>query len=309
MRNASFALILLAFVVACSDDRGGQQTGPSPTPPSTPTPTPNPPSAVALRGTVSAAPTGSPLQNVGVQVVEGVNRGRQTLTDSAGRYELANLEPGAFTLHFSASEYGDLERREVVQADTTLDIQLEKKGFVLSGRISTQWGDSIGDVGVEAIHDGRQLGGGASGTNGVYRIPTLPATDYTVRAIKWGYLIPQRPVTITGDTTLDLILDRVRVSIFGAVLETPPCTGLIQEVRVQIVSGPDVGIGTTSTGSEYQLQHINWGTFWIRASKSGYRTRDAFMNVSSPGSKEGPQELPAPSNVRQDFLLERIIAC
>ena len=258
---------------------------------------------------MSAATTGSPLQNVGVQVVEGVNRGRQTLTDSAGRYELANLEPGAFTLHFSASEYGDLERREVVQADTTLDIQLEKKGFVLSGRISTHWGESIGDVGVEAIHDGRQLGGGASGTNGVYRIPTLPATDYTVRAIKWGYLIPQRPVTITGDTTLDLVLDRVRVSIFGAVLETPPCTGLIQEVRVQIVSGPDVGIGTTSTGSEYQLQNINWGTFWIRASKSGYRTRDVFMNVSSPGSKEGPQELPAPSNVRQDFLLERIIAC
>jgi hypothetical protein len=31
--------------------------------------------------------------------------------------------------------------------------------------------------------------------------------------------------------------------------------------------------------------------------------------VSSPGSKEGRDELPAPSNVQQDFVLHRIISC
>ena len=180
---------------------------------------------------------------------------------------------------------------------------------MLSGLITTQWGEPIGDVGLEAVHGGRVLGGGSSGRTGVYRIPTLPATDYIVRVRKWGYIEPQRPLTLTGDTTLDFALDRVRVSIFGAVSEAPPCAGAIQGARLEIVSGPDAGIGASSTATGYQLKNINWGKFRLRAAKTGYVPADVSMDVASPGSREVSQELPAPFNVRQDFLLQRTGSC
>jgi hypothetical protein len=309
MRKA-LLFALLAVAPSCSDQKG-EQTGPSTIPPSSPPSS----SRVVLSGTISAAENGAPIYRTRVEVVDGVNAGRLTFSNDAGRYELANLEPGAFTMLFSNGEFLDLRRAEVVRANTTLDVQLEQKGFVLSGRITTQWGEPIGDVGVEALHDGRIMGGAGGGGSvpvtvaGGYRIPTLPALDYIVRTIKWGYLPEQRPVTMTGDTTLDFVLDRVRVSIFGVVMETPPCSGVIQDARVEIASGPDIGAAASSTATGYQLKNINWGKFWIRASKAGYRTAEVSRDVLSPGSKEGPQELPASKDVRQDFLLQRIVGC
>jgi hypothetical protein len=214
-------------------------------------------------------------------------------------------------LLFDSSEFHELRRTELVRANRTLDVQLEKKGFVLSGSVTTQWGEFIPDVGVEATQDGRVRGGGNSnsGPSG-YRIPTLSPGDYVVRAIKWGYVTPQKPVTLTGDTTLDFVLDRVRVTISGTVSEAAPCTReAIQDARVEIVSGPDVGLGVASTATGYQIKNVNWGQFRMRASKPGYRLAEVPMDVSSPGSKEGPQELPASSNVEMHFVLQRVVIC
>jgi hypothetical protein len=255
-------------------------------------------------------PSGSAL-SARVLIVEGVNAGRET-SSAHGGYKLADLEPGTMTLHFSTSGYKDQRRTLEVRADTTLDVGLEPglwPGFVLFGLITTQWGEPIYDVGVEAVHDGRVLGGGTTAANGLYRIPTLPATNYSVRAIKWGYVTPQRALTLMRDTTLDFVLDRVRVSIFGAVNEAAPCAGAIREARVEIVSGPDAGIGASSTATGYQLTNINWGKFRLRAVKTGYVPAEVSLDVSSPGSREGSQELPAPINVRQDFLLQRTGSC
>jgi hypothetical protein len=109
-------------------------------------------------------------------------------------------------------------------------------------------------------------------------------------------------------TTFDFVLDRVRVSIFGVVLEAPPCAGVIQDARLEIVTGPDVGIGASSTATGYRLTNLNSGKFRLRAAKPGYMSVEISMDVSSPGSNEGREELPAPSSVRQDFVLHRIVS-
>src|SRR6266850_2192155 len=181
MRKA-FVLALFAVALACSD-RTGVQTGPSTIPPSSP-PTPPPPSRVVLSGRVYAAASGGPdhypsgsALSARVLIVEGVNAGRET-SSVYGGYKLADLEPGTMTLQFSTSGYKDLRRTVEARADATVDVGLEPgpwPGFVLSGLITTQWGEPIGDVGLEAVHDGRVLGGGSSRQSGVYRIPTLPA--------------------------------------------------------------------------------------------------------------------------------------
>jgi carboxypeptidase family protein len=323
-----FVLALFAITLACSD-RTEPQSGPSTIPPSSPSPAPTPtppPSRVVLSGTVSAAANELPLPGVYVHVVEGVNAGRSTYSIDAGRYELANLEPGAFTVQFEGGEYVDVRRADEFRVDTTLNVQLEKKGFVLSGVITTQWGEAIHDAGVEAVHDDRVYGGGTSFLGGGrYRIPTLPATDYIVSTRKWGYLDQQRPLTLGGDTTLDFVLDRVRVSMFGAVREAAPCAGAIQDARVEIVSGPDAGVSALSTATGYQLKNgvraINWGRFTIRASKTGYVPTELSIEVLPPGwscdtlprPPESPScppgQISASSDVRQDFVLQRTGSC
>lgn len=283
---------------------------------------------MVLSGTVSAAANGLPVRRVYVHVVEGVNTGRFTYSTDAGRYELTDLEPGAFTVQFEGGEYVDARRADEFRVNTTLNVQLEKKGFVLSGVIKTQWGEPIGDVGVNAIHDGRIMGGAggeSAGVPGGYRIPTLPAMDYIVRALKWGYVTQERPVTMTGDTTLDFVLDRIRVSMFGAVGEAAPCAGAIPDARVEIVSGPDAGVSALSTATGYQLKNgaraINWGKFTLRASKTGYVPAELSIEVFPPvwNCWLLPALPPSPScppgvqwsvyDVRQDLVLQRTNSC
>lgn len=296
-----FVFGIAALALACSR---AENTGPSAVPAS---PLPRPFSRVALSGTVSAALDGRPIANVRVQALD---TDRSALSDDSGHYMLGELEPGTLKLQFTSSEYRDLLRTEVVQANATLDVQLERKGLTISGVITTQWGEPIGDAGVEAVRDGRVAGGGTSGANGVYRIPTLPAADYSVRPIKWGYVAQQRPVTLTGDATLDFVLDRTRVSIFGAVREAAPCSGTVQDVRIEIVSGPDAGTGGATAANGYQLKNINWGRFRIRASKAGYTPNEVSMDVLSPGSScFSCPFVNAPTEVQQDFVLQRTGSC
>ena len=268
-----------------------------------------------VSGTVYAAENGLPIPRVLVQVVEGVNTGRSTLSED-GNYQLADLEPGTFTLQFTTSEYRDLRRTEVVQANTTLNVQLDRKGLTLSGRITTQWGEPIDDAGVEARSDSGARGGGTSYLGGgMYRIPTLPPGDYIVRVTKWGYNIPPRSLTLTSDTTLDFALDRVRVSLFGTVSEAPPCSGAIQGAAVEVVSGPDTGVGVVTTATGYQTdRRINWGTFRVRATKVGYAPAEVSIDVVPPGSlcqitMPNCPYTSAPSEIEQDFVLQRTSGC
>jgi len=311
-------LVFLAVALGCSD-KTVEQAGPSTIPPPSPAPpSPGPPSPsrVVVSGTVSAAENGLPIPKVLVQIVDGVNTGRSTIAEN-GNYQLADLEPGSVTLRFTTSEYRDLQRTEVVQANTTLNVQLERKGLTLSGRITTQWGDPIHDAGVEAQSDSGARGGGTSYEgDGVYRIPTLPAGNYNVRVFKWGYDTPQRTLTINSDTRLDFVLNRVRVLLFGTVSEAPPCSGPVAGAEVEVVTGPDVGVGvaTTGAGSYKTDRRINWGTFTVRATKAGYVPAEATLDVVPPGSQcqitmPNCPYTSAPSEIEQNFVLKRTGSC
>ena len=308
----TLAMALMAVVSACSN-RSEEPTGPSAAG-----------SRVTLSGTLTAAATGQPIRNGSIRIVDGANAGRQSFSNDVGHYELADVEPGTLTLLFDGSEFEELRRIEEVRTNRAIDVQLEKKGFVLSGSVATQWGEPIGDAGVEATQDGRVRGGGGNGM-GAYRIPTLSPGDYLVRVIKFGYLTLQKPATMTGDTTLDFVLDRVRVSMVGSVREAAPCAGSVQDVRVEIISGPDAGISGLSTTTGYQLKEgarvINWGRFAIRASKTGYVPAELSTEVLPPGWSCGtlprhpespscpPGQIEASTDVRQDFALQRTGSC
>jgi hypothetical protein len=290
---------------------------------------------VVLSGKVYAASSGTAPDHYGagatigarVFIVSGVNAGRETYSPSPG-YKLTDLEPGVMTLHVSSSGYIDQLLTVDVRTDTTLDVGLEPgpwPGFVISGKITTEWGELINDPGVEATRDGRTYGGGSRppvGSGVSYRIPTLPAGEYILRVIKWGYVDPQPKVTLTRDTTLDIVLRRVKVLLFGTVREAAPCTGAIEGVEVEVVNGPDTGVGVVSTATGYRTSRtINWGQFRVRASKVGYVPAEMPIEVLPPGwscetlprPPESPScppgQISAGSDVRQDFILQRTGSC
>jgi hypothetical protein len=285
---------------------------------------------VTLSGRVYAAadggaghyPAGSTL-SARVFIAEGVNAGRE-VSSAGGGYRLTDLEQGTMTLHFSTSGYKDELRTVDVRADTTLDVGLEPgpwPGFVISGNITTEWGELIGDVGVEAVRDGRVYGGGARppvGSGVSYWISTLPAGEYILRVRKGGYQDPQPMVTLDRDTRLDIVLTRVKVLLFGSVHEAPPCVGAIQDARVEMVRGPDTGFAVTTTASGYRTQRVlNWGKFTVRASKAGYVPVEVTRDVPFPGAacEIGNPEYPrcsyivAPSEIEQNFVLQRTGSC
>ena len=277
---------------------------------------------MALSGRVYAAsaggpdhyPVGDPI-SARVFVVSGVNAGRETYSPYPG-YRMADLEQGVMTLHVSSSGYTDRLLTVDVRTDTTLDIGLEPApwpGFVVSGRITTEWGELIDDPGVEAWRDGRVYGGGSRppvGSGVSYRIPTLPSGEYSLHVIKGGYEDPRPTVTLTRDTTLDIVLKRVKVLLFGTVREAAPCSGAIEGVEVEVVNGPDVGVGVVSTATGYRTSRtINWGRFTLRASKIGYVTVDMAMDVPYPGSRCFSCPFVAPVEVEQNLVLRRTGGC
>jgi hypothetical protein len=292
MPDASRALLAILAALAVTSCSSGSE------------PSPQPAQRVMLSGAVYAAVSQRAIQDARVQIVDGPNMGRETLTNGAGHYEFANLSAGTMTLQFSSSGYLDVRRTETISADTTLEIRLERgpePGFVLSGTVSTLWGEPIDDVGVEAVHDGRVAGGGTTNRSGAYSIPTLPGQDYTVRAIKWGYRTPQLPLSLSANATLDIALDRVRIEISGRVEEAPPCIGPIGGARVEIVDGPDAGKASTSSDAGFRLESINWGTFRLRASRTGYTPAESAINAPAPGSGNPP----APASVQVSLRLTR----
>jgi len=278
---------------------------------------------VVLSGKVYAASNGTAPDHYGagafisarVFVVSGVNAGRETYSPYPG-YKLTDLEAGVMTLHVSSSGYIDKLLTVDVRTDTTIDIGLDPgpwPGFVISGNITTEWGELINDPGVEAVRDGRIYGGGSrppAGSGVSYRIPTLPAGEYVLYVRKGGYEDPRPKVTVDRDMTLDIALKRVKVLLFGSVREAAPCSGAIEGVEVEVVTGPDIGVGVVSTATGYRTSRtLNWGQFRVRASKIGYVPVEVAMDVPYPGSRCFSCPFDAPVEVEQNFVLRRTSGC
>lgn len=162
-----------------------------------------------LSGRVLAGDTGKPLRRAVVQVaVPGASEPRWVWTDPDGRWQLAPLPAGRYTLAVSKSGYLTLrygqvrpfEPGKVVElADgqvlDRLDVSLPKGG-VIAGRIHDEFGDPVSGALVRAMRyryaDGQRrlmpmaegfdalLAGGVTDDIGQYRLHGLPPGEYYV---------------------------------------------------------------------------------------------------------------------------------
>jgi protocatechuate 3,4-dioxygenase beta subunit len=177
--------------------------------PPNPTP-PRDPSAVAaatgsISGRVIDAATGTPLRRASVRVNGSALRNtRTTSTDADGRYQIADLPPGTYTLAsgkqgYLDTFYGQRTTQEppktiplaARQAVESIDFALFR-GAVITGRVLDEFGEPLSDAQVQALRmtytaNGRQPtpGGRPFSSNdiGEFRIYGLVPGDYVIAAM------------------------------------------------------------------------------------------------------------------------------
>jgi EmrB/QacA subfamily drug resistance transporter len=141
--------------------------------------------ASRLAGTVRAAGTGTPLAGATVTLADP--RGEVVAarsTDDQGRYLVADLAPGRYTLALSAAGRQPAAM-PVTVADgdaTTQDAEL-RAGAKVRGTATTAAGTAVADARVMLLdRDGNVAGLAATDADGSYSFENLPEGDYTVVA-------------------------------------------------------------------------------------------------------------------------------
>jgi hypothetical protein len=166
----------------------------------------NPAATGIIRGVVTAAGTGRPLRGVEVRIQGGaipLFEPRFGRTDEQGRYELAGLAPGRYTLTATKAGYLTIAYGQLRAGDGGRPVEvgampLEKidiampLGAVIVARITDRYGDPVRGVSVRAyqqryLNGERRLqqinaGSGVTDDRGEQRIFGLPPGDYFVAA-------------------------------------------------------------------------------------------------------------------------------
>ena len=184
------------------------------------TPSPPPAATLTLTGRVVHTPTGTPTVGATVSVTTGANAGRSAQSDTEGRFTLANLQAGTFTIEVAFGLLGTVLRRDVqLTQDSTLEFSWTPPPppvFALSGRVTDiSTGAALAGASV-AVIDGVNTGRGTTtAADGTYRFMDLTFGGFTLRVRYSGYDSEFRAVRLTSDTALDVQMRPAMQSLAG----------------------------------------------------------------------------------------------
>ena len=162
---------------------------------------PAPPGTAVIAGRVLTADTGRPVKRARVLVTAGRRQSRAMMTDDQGRFRIAELAAGAYTITASRTGFVDavFGQRRPLQPGTpvqladgqvaNVDLRLVRGG-VITGRVLDEDGEPLARALVtvqryQYLRGERQLtpaGGDQSDDRGQYRVFGLPPGDYYVSA-------------------------------------------------------------------------------------------------------------------------------
>lgn len=207
---------------------------------------PPPPGRYSVCGDVTELGVG-PLAGAHVEVRDGVNARRITGTDAAGAYCLRDLMPDSFLLRALKAGYDDVDERVTLSADTTVRFTIKKSPvalYSLCGTIRETASAAVVSGVLVEVRSGTNTGKSTTSDGaGKYCLASLQAGSFTVRASKSQYDAVDRPVTLTGDATLDinLLVSVPTVTIrTGGVMSPSPITIAVGQ-RVTFVNANSTG--------------------------------------------------------------------
>lgn len=275
-----------------------------------------------IRGRVTDANTGEPIQSAGViTVISGSGIVvASTLTDQEGKYILTGLAPGDYNVIFSADGYvSQTVMITLSQGETAiLNAALEPNPATLTGFVRDAATLSpIENVLIQVFRpEGTLIGTTLTDMNGNYTISGLPGGTVVVIARAIGYQSQLQTVSLTRGniSTLNFLLEDNPASVSGTVTDIQ--TGLpISQVLVQIFpAGSQVPIRSTLTDPSgfYILTGLPPGTYVIRFTASGYPAKEVTVFLQEGENRLLDIQLgeivpPTPSNLRPECIaLEKV---
>ncbi|UTE75620.1 carboxypeptidase regulatory-like domain-containing protein [Rossellomorea sp. KS-H15a] len=270
-----------------------------------------------IRGRVTDANTGEPIQSAGViTVISGSGIiVASTLTDQEGNYILTGLSAGDYNVIFSADGY--VSQTVMIRLSTgemaIINAALESNPATLTGFVRDAATLSpIENALIQVFKpDGTLIGTTLSDMNGNYTISGLPGGTLVIIARATGYQSQLQPVTLTPGTTstLNFLLADNPGSVSGTVTDIQ--TGEpISQVLVQIFPvGSLVPIRSTLTDPDgfYILTGLPPGTYVIRFTASGYPVKEVTIVLAEGENRLLNVQLgevipPPPSNLRPECI-------
>jgi large repetitive protein len=270
-----------------------------------------------IRGRVTDANTGEPIQSAGViTVISGSGIVvASTLTDQEGNYILTGLAPGDYNVIFSADGYVRQTVMITLRPNETviLNAALESDPASLTGNVRDA--DTLSAIENALIQvftaDGTLLATTLTDMNGNYTITGLPGGSVVVIARAIGYQSQLRTVTVTRGTatTLNFILEDNPASVRGTVTDIQ--TGQpISQVLIQIFPiGSEVPIRSTLSDpfGFYILTGLPPGTYVLRFTASGYPVKEVTIVLQEGEIRQLNVQLgeiapPPPVNLRPECI-------
>ncbi|PFG05371.1 carboxypeptidase regulatory-like domain-containing protein [Bacillus sp. es.034] len=269
-----------------------------------------------LKGTVTDAGTGTPIQGAAVVTVisgSGIVVA-STLTDQEGRYILTGLPAGDYNVIFSADGYVSQTIPITLSLGETaiLNAALESNPATITGNVRDAGTlAAIEDALIQVFTtDGRLLGVTLTDRDGNYTLSGLPGGEVVIVVRARGYQSQFQTVTLIRGTTrtLNFLLKDNPASIRGYVTDIQ--TGApISQVLVQIFPvGSQVPIRSTLTDPNgfYILSGLPPGNFIIRFTAPGYPVKEVSITLQEGEDRVLNVQLgevpPPPSNLRPECI-------
>ncbi|WP_423836037.1 MFS transporter [Streptomyces endophytica] len=164
-----------------------------------------------LHGTLCGGPEGAPLAGGGIIVTDATGEVvARTASGAEGRWEVAELPPGSYTLVLSAPGHQPQARAVDVSGDAgqeRQDVRLRPAATV-RGTVRGPGGRPLADAAVTLLADGTVTGHTVTGPDGAFAFSGLSGSRYTLTAA--GYPPHATPISLTGgaEETLDLTLSQ-----------------------------------------------------------------------------------------------------
>jgi Carboxypeptidase regulatory-like domain len=132
-----------------------------------------------------------------------------------------------------------------------------------------------------SVRQGAPVFNTSTDASGVFR-GSLPAGIYIAEADHPGYETAENMnVQVAGPTVLNFTL-HLGIKLSGSVMEAG--AGLLNDVVVEIISGPNTGLSTLTghpVPGVYLMQHVMPGDFTVRASKIGYDSVEQTVHAAA----------------------------